>query len=372
MSEDKTANCMRTLSEDHGSTEAHRYHTSVRNDKITSDIVIPELSDIVIPELTNELGVENYYHRLEIERNIRDLFPHMTERDFEQSLSNMCISPELVQSVTQSDLDTPYCSTSQEDTSMWLNSPSPSLNDMMHKNDVMHSNDIMSISCSPEALTRRGPIRIDSRIAHQAEDTGTHCSQFCLSPNIITERISDRIVIEEPKFGAKLLVGKKKEYFNRRLFVKLTPDQLVSDKTQQILLIREQFTNIGVDVDIRSTRKNPHIYEVFFANPRVAREVLQRSKGMKYELSKHWLHRPRPTHPWKYKALRTLVINSGRSEGGLVVGKVEEGVTLEVNQVKGRRGRMIRYKDNGGTENVGWVSLRSRDGTQLMKQLNYL
>lgn len=236
----------------------------------------------------------------------------------------------------------------------------------------MHSKDIMSKSCSSQGLTRPDPIRIDSRINYQMGDCVSPYSQVCMSPIMKTQGISDRNVMEEANFRGKVWVGRKEQLFNRRLFAQLKPDQLVADKNQQIFLIREQFTAIGIDVEIRSTRKNPLIYEIIFENSMVVQEVLLRSKYIKYKLSKHWIHRPRPAQPWKYKSLRTLLINSGRSVDGHVVGKVEEGETVEINQVKGKRGRIIRYKDNGELEIVGWVSLRASDGSLQLKQLNYL
>jgi len=43
---------------------------------------------------------------------------------------------------------------------------------------------------------------------------------------------------------------------------------------------------------------------------------------------------------------------------------------VAVNQVKDKRARLIKY-ENGESKTIGWVSLRGKDGSQLMAQLNF-
>lgn len=91
---------------------------------------------------------------------------------------------------------------------------------------------------------------------------------------------------------------------------------------------------------------------------------------MEFKIIKCWLHRPRPTRPIKYKSLDSVNVNSGRSINGKLVGELRVGDIVTVNQVKGRRARLIDYKKNGETRTIGWVSLRDIDGAPLMEQLN--
>jgi len=352
MSVDQTASWIWTLSKSYGWSEADSYHKSFRDNKI---------SGILLPELTFEffnfkLGIKNWCHVLEINRNIQKLFPNVSASASTPPSPDSDVTPELVQYVTPNELDSQCCSSHQGGTTMKESSVSSCSNDVMHTNEGIHNSGIMSNSSSFQNSTRSDSIGIDSRSN---------------SGSVTTERIFDIFGMEEFTFRGKVFSRRKKLHFRKRtLFVKLQAYQMVPDKTQQILLIRKQFVEVGVDVDI--SMKNPQIYEVSFLNSKVAREMLWRSKEMTFKLENNWICRPNPTVPLKYKSLCPLLINSGRSLNGNVVGKLEEGEIVTVNQVKGNRGRVIRCMDNGETEIVGWISLKARDGSQLIKNLNHL
>jgi len=70
--------------------------------------------------------------------------------------------------------------------------------------------------------------------------------------------------------------------------------------------------------------------------------------------------RPCPTNHIKYRALADLWVRRGKSlRGNLIKGVVEKGESVWVDQVKGRRARVM---------NRGWVSLYTTDGAPLLIQ----
>merc|ERR1712060_708372 len=120
----------------------------------------------------------------------------------------------------------------------------------------------------------------------------------------------------------------------------------------------------------RIIRENkPNTYTLVFPNYQEAEEVLSRADKIGYKITKKYPPRPCPKRPQKYKSMAELEIRSGKSLSGDIVGKLEEGMIVTVNQVKGRRARIIRESGNGGIETIGWVSLHEKDGVNLLKQL---
>jgi len=339
---------------------AHWYHQNFRNN---------EISGILLPELTAEflkanLGIANERHRLIIMSAIRKLFPNTTVKDPEYR------SPysQLLPSFNRSYYD---------------GTKSMKPGSCLISNHKLDDSDIMSVSCSS-----RDSIKIDNRYnigsdniqeGHQIEDEETKPNksvgsnaQFCKTSMRKTEMsISDSLPAEEPDLRDEVsLRWRNLELKDRTLFVNLKPEQILRDKIHQIYLIRKQLSEISTDVYIRPTRKNPYIYTVVFPNCTLAYEALSRSDDMEFKLIKSWLHRPRPKRPIKYKSLYPLNVNSGRSVHGKLVDKLREGDIVTVNQVKGRRARLINCKKNGETKTIGWVSLRDLDGEPFMEQLN--
>jgi len=365
MTVDETANWIWTLGWYHGWEEAHGYHQNFRDQEI-SGILLPELT---VEFLKLKLGIANERHRLIIMSTIRKLFPNTTVKDPEY-LSLYSYVSLLVPSVNQSDFD-------------GTKSMNPdSLSQI--SNHKLDGSDIMSVSCSS-----RDSIKTDNRYdigsdyvqkEHQVEnnvegklrESGGSDSQFCKSPIRKTEMsISDPLTAKEPQLIDEVSWRSRNlELKDRTLFVNLRPEQILRDKIQQIYLIRKQLSEICTYVDIRPTRKNPYIYTVVFPNSTLANEALSRSDDMEFKLIKSWLHRPRPKRPIKYKSLYPLNVNSGRSVHGKLVDKLREGDIVTVNQVKGRRARLINCKKNGETKTIGWVSLRDLDGEPFMEQLN--
>jgi len=80
--------------------------------------------------------------------------------------------------------------------------------------------------------------------------------------------------------------------------------------------------------------------------------------------------RAKPTNPRFYKTLRKVKLRAGKSGEAKVIGYLPKGSLVLINQIKGRRGRVVIQKENGRYKNLGWVSLLTEDKKQLLKKCN--
>lgn len=87
----------------------------------------------------------------------------------------------------------------------------------------------------------------------------------------------------------------------------------------------------------------------------------------RFKIEKIYRSRPSPKRPILYKALERLQIRDGKSFKRAEVGYLEKGRCVFVNQIKGRRVRLIKRKDDD--QNWGWVSLYSESGKALLTQV---
>jgi len=76
--------------------------------------------------------------------------------------------------------------------------------------------------------------------------------------------------------------------------------------------------------------------------------------------------RARPGNHIAYKARQNVAISRGKSFSSAVVGHLLEGSIVLINQIKGRKGRIIQRMENGEIVNIGWVPLFTNEGKQLL------
>jgi len=67
-----------------------------------------------------------------------------------------------------------------------------------------------------------------------------------------------------------------------------------------------------------------------------------------------------------YKALYNVTIQKGKKYSSPIVGELIKNSIVLINQIKGRRGRIVLRKPNGELLVVGWVPLRTSKGHQLL------
>jgi len=77
---------------------------------------------------------------------------------------------------------------------------------------------------------------------------------------------------------------------------------------------------------------------------------------------------PTPKSPVEYKVLSRVTVRIGKSLKSKIIGHIYKGAIVTVNQIKGRRARVIRSTINGATIQIGWVSLHTSYSLQLLTQ----
>jgi len=80
--------------------------------------------------------------------------------------------------------------------------------------------------------------------------------------------------------------------------------------------------------------------------------------------------RARPGNPVTYKTLRIVKVRSGKYEATADVCTLPKGSIVTINQIKGRSGRVVLPQDGGHYVKLGWVTLYTKNGLQLLKKTN--
>jgi len=80
--------------------------------------------------------------------------------------------------------------------------------------------------------------------------------------------------------------------------------------------------------------------------------------------------RARPGNHIAYKALHKVTIQKGKAFSSSIVGQLVENSIVLINQIKGRRGRIVLRKPSRELVVVGWVPLFTSKGQQLLAKHN--
>ena len=115
-------------------------------------------------------------------------------------------------------------------------------------------------------------------------------------------------------------------------------------------------------------KNKPNSYVVLFPARKMAEKALAQANIIGYTMVKKRRPRPSPRCPIMFKALSDLKIRSGKAFSRNVLGWVHKNELVMVNQVKGRRARLM-CMENGA--NLGWVSLHTSNGIQLLEQTDF-
>merc|ERR1719320_2213675 len=94
------------------------------------------------------------------------------------------------------------------------------------------------------------------------------------------------------------------------------------------------------------------------------------STGVSSHIVKVESGRAKPNNPIMYKALRNVKIRCGRNIDTDVIGTLQKGSIVTINQVKGRSGRIVVQQENGEYTKLGWVTLYTTDKQQLLVKRN--
>jgi len=151
----------------------------------------------------------------------------------------------------------------------------------------------------------------------------------------------------------------------KELLLTLRPDQIAQGI--KIEHLRSQFEDFGYNVTIYSLKDKKESYSLEFTDRKEAQRALADPK-IGYKLVKKRPLRPSPTCPIQFKALDDLRIRTGKALTGRVVGVVKKNELVTVNQVKGRRARLMFIDKEGKKGNRGWVSVHTSEGKPLLER----
>jgi len=170
-------------------------------------------------------------------------------------------------------------------------------------------------------------------------------------------------VMKKLKWNSSICRNGKTVY--KKLILTLKPWQKWQDKA--VILQRMRDFNLTV-TRIEEEEGVDAIYTLVFPNCEMAENAFLHSKDLDYELKRKYPKRPNPKRPIEYISLRELMIREGKAFSGEVVGVLPAHEIVTVNQVKGRRARLIDVID-GKVINRGWVSIHSAEGKPLLAQV---
>jgi len=151
----------------------------------------------------------------------------------------------------------------------------------------------------------------------------------------------------------------------KELLLTLRPDQIAQGT--KIEHLRSQFEDFGYKVIIYSLKDKKASFSLEFTDRKEAQRALADPK-IGYKLVKKRPLRPSPTCPIQFKALHALRIRTGKALTGRVVGVVKKNELVTVNQVKGRRARLMYIDKDGKKWNRGWVSVHTSEGKPLLER----
>jgi hypothetical protein len=187
------------------------------------------------------------------------------------------------------------------------------------------------------------------------------CANFdreSLSSSEFPVCVEKRLWNEKPFPDANQPAGSSRK--GRELVLTLRPDQCNDDILQRL----EEF---NYTVKVSPMKNKPDSYVVLFPDKIMADKALAQSDTIGYKFTRKRRPRPSPRYPIMFKALHCLKIRSGKAFSRDVLGKVKKNDLVIVNQVKGRRARLV-FVENAQIFNIGWVSLHTSNGIQLLEQ----
>jgi len=177
----------------------------------------------------------------------------------------------------------------------------------------------------------------------------------------------DVIMVEKPAVSRH--GNGRRQLRCKKLQTTLTTNQFSRDECQ-IDHIRSRFEEMNFYVKVQRTEKDPQTYIITFKDCAEATNALLQANQIGYPLFKKWPTRPSPKRHIQYKSLTELIIREGKALSGNEVGILPKGETVTVNQVKGRRARLVKPNEDGKLVTWGWVSVHSDSGDTLLTQVN--
>jgi len=359
----QTANWIKTFGRYHGWTEVESYVQSFLDNSISGVL----LEDLTPEMLEFSLGIKNHQHQRELLSAIRYLYPNSRIRNtpqFQKSLTGIQILESSYSNATSS----AYCQSETE-----CGSEYGSTNSFLISSQSDNLDEIIQMECSDMSESGYSLSQKSSVPSYIESDSDIKISECSTDKLSIVHNSPDEDVVmvdrETRKESQSVTPSKVCRPFRCRKLLLVLRQHEVEQNCCSLESIQSRFQELEIKVEVELNQTKPNTYTLAFPNYEKAEEILSRSDEIGYKITKKYPPRPNPKRPLKYKSMAKLDIRAGKSLSGDIIGKLKKGEIVTVNQVKGRRARLIREMESGGVETIGWVSLHEKNGVNLLKQL---
>jgi len=363
MTVDQTANWIKTFGRYHGWAQTELYAESFKNQSITG-AVLKELT----PEMLEfSLGMINQRCQQELLSAIQRLYPNTRVQRGPKLpyFTEVQVPESSCGSVNQSGRNS--VESYYESNNSYLVSVQSKLTDKCRQTEY---SDMMSMSAYSQRSFGASYTPSESYFGSE-EFSGSMVTSVGKNHDRMEVAMFDGKTRDEYLQEEEALLRGSRTLKCRKLLLILQDDQVVSD-TSAMQSIRARFQELEIQVQVLPMHDKRYAYTLVFPTYQCAEEVLLRAGEIGYKLQKKWPPRPTPRRPLKYKSLAVLKIRTGKSLSSDVVGILNKGEIVKVNQVKGRRARLIQEQESGEAVTMGWVSIHEKDGFSLLRQLGDL
>jgi len=149
----------------------------------------------------------------------------------------------------------------------------------------------------------------------------------------------------------------------------LTPNKDAEEGSQLLLAdVERKFRDNDYCVKVKPSNYANRFYVMFFDRESV-KKALNDADNLGYHLEKRLQKRPTPKKPVRYEVKTRCLVRKGKSFKTKSIRYLKKGDIVLVNQLKNRRGRLVKEKGDGSYEDDGWVTVHTTDGLQLLEQL---
>jgi len=359
----QTANWIRTMGGYYGWAQVEEYAESFIYNSI-SGVLLDNLTQLMLEDC---LGIKDHCHQRQLLNEIERLYPNRRLRNT-LLLQESSRGIQVVESSYNNANSLGHCQAETEYDSGYESTNLYSIsNQFKNAAKIVHTDysDLMSVS---------GYSQRTSAINYMESDCDTKTCESSTENLSITHYsrynrdtvMCDRGTREDSKTVAPLKVCEPMRC--RKLLLVLGQND-VEQGFCSLQSIRNRFQELEIQVEVVPNENKHNTYTLVFPNYQRAEEILSRAKEIGYKMTKKWPPRPNPKCPQKFQSMAKLEIRAGKSLRRNIVGYLKVGDIVMVNQVKGRRARLIRDSKNGGVETRGWVSLHEQDGINLLKQV---
>lgn len=391
MTVEQTANWVRTFGTFQGWSEAEEYAQQFKKNSISGLSLFPLTHEL----LEVNLGVKNYNHRMQLLNTIQWLFadvPHQPTYVIPVPQPVIAPIPQFLK-VPNVDPNESKRQAQESDcasqTSNYLASSNNSVHGSIESDyessyySIYHASAHNEVDAGQTDLmsesgwsTAGAPYLIRSRRSHA--DVFTGAGNFpedglsmppmtaCRKSHCVNDDQEDVVMTDHREDTLSIRSMRRARY--KKLILELKPEQIIKGASA-IDIINRRLLQFGHVADIKPMEGRPNTYILSFPGSEMAQECFHQADEIGYKFEKKWPPRPSPSRPIRFKSLRCQQILSGKAFSGEHRGILKADVTVVVNQVKGRRARLVEIA-KGVVKNIGWVSVHNPEGMPLLEQLD--